>query len=290
VGSIARRTPTPRLAGRAILLGAALLTCALLPAPATAADRASTRVTVAGCGGGVPIAQRLAAAFSATRPGVQFEFAVVGSTAGIALATAGAVDLAVTSRGLRTEEEDITLVLAPFARTAVVVAAHPTVPVAGLTTPELLEIFRGSTVRWASGERITLVTREWGESVVEDLRARVVGFAQAYAEGVDRPHTRLVYSEPALHRALRTIPYAVGLSSAGALALDGTGLKALALDGVAPTPERIASGHYPLSQTLAFLLRDDLASRAVQDFVTFVRSDAVRPLLQRHGYLPVTVR
>jgi phosphate transport system substrate-binding protein len=246
-------------------------------------------VRVAGCGAGIPIVQRLAAAFSATRPDVQLEFAVVGSTAGIALATAGAVDLGVTSRGLRREEEDITLVLAPFARTAVVVAAHPSVPVAGLTTPELLELFRGGRPHWASGDRITLITREWGESVVEDLRARMTGFAQAYAEGIDKSHTRLVYSEPALHRALRTTPHAVGLSSAGALALDGTGLKALVLDGVAPTPEHIASGQYPLSQTLAFLLRDDLASRVVRDFVTFVRSDAVRLLLQRHGYVPVTL-
>jgi phosphate transport system substrate-binding protein len=287
MGSSAPRTVTSRLAGRPIQIAGVALIWSIVAGTPTAGSRGAGQLTIAGCGAGVPIVQQLAAAFVATRPDVHVEVTTVGSTAGIALGTAGAVDIAITSRALRTEEEDVALILVPFARTAVVLAAHPSVPVVGVTTAELLELFKGTKTRWASGVRITLLTREWGESVLEGLRRTVPGFARAYAEGLDTSHMRLVYSEPALHRALRATPYAVGLSSAGALALDGKGLKWLLLDGVAPTPENVARGHYPLSQTLAFILRDDLASPLAREFVAFAHSATARSLLHRHGYLQV---
>ena len=276
---------TPRTAAISVI--GTVLAWAVWGATAGGEPRSAVRLTVYGCGAGVPIVQHLAEAFLATRPQATFDFKVVGSTAGIALAAAGAVDIGVTSRDLRPEEEDIVLLLVPFSRTAVVLAAHPSVPVAGITTTELLDLFRGTISHWAGGARVTVVTREWGESAIQELRRTLPGFEDAYTDGLETSQTRLVYSEAALHQALRSTPYAVGLSTAGALSLDSDTLKTLRLDGILPMPENVVTRHYPLTQTLALVLRDDLASPLAREFVAFARSAAAQPILERYGYVPI---
>jgi ABC-type phosphate transport system substrate-binding protein len=71
------------------------------------------------------------------------------------------------------------------------------------------------------------------------------------------------------------------------MSLNRESFKALWLDGIPPTLENVTTRQYPLTQTLAFVLRDDLASPLARDFVAFVRSGAGRRLLERHGYVAV---
>ncbi len=61
-------------------------------------------------------------------------------------------------------------------------------------------------------------------------------------------------------------------------------LAAVALEGVAATPDTIASGEYPMSRPL-FLVTDGPARGAAKTFVDYVVSDAGQRSVAEHGYL-----
>ncbi|MGH3822144.1 MAG: substrate-binding domain-containing protein [Pseudonocardiaceae bacterium] len=62
------------------------------------------------------------------------------------------------------------------------------------------------------------------------------------------------------------------------------GLAVVALEGVAPTPEMVASGKYPMSRPL-YLVTDGPATGRAKEFIDYVLSPEGQQLLTRHGYL-----
>jgi len=249
------------------------------PAPAT--------LVFAGCDSNIPLTRLLARVFMQTHPEVRIQLTTVGSTNGVALAAAGAIQIGLVSRPLRDAEEGLGLTFLPYARTAVVIGADPDTPDTTLTAAELLSFYRGTKLTWNSGREITFLTREEGDSSVASLKQAMPGFAEAYAAGSNTSHWTILYSEPTMHEALLTLPFALGLSDLGTTTLERLPIKVLSIDGIAPTPENIASGRYPFIKTLGFVWREDTLPVAARAFVNFVQSDDGAGLLRAHGYLPV---
>jgi phosphate transport system substrate-binding protein len=63
-------------------------------------------------------------------------------------------------------------------------------------------------------------------------------------------------------------------------------VKALKVNGVAPTLENVASGTYPLVKTLTFVFKEDKLNPVARAFVDFVRSPEGERILTANGYLP----
>jgi phosphate transport system substrate-binding protein len=61
-------------------------------------------------------------------------------------------------------------------------------------------------------------------------------------------------------------------------------LAVLALEGIAATPETVASGQYPMSRPL-YLVTDGPAMSQAREFIDYVLSPQGQQLLTRHGYL-----
>jgi len=132
-----------------------------------------------------------------------------------------------------------------------------------------------------------LLTREEGDSSVVSLKEKLPGFAEAYAAGVRPGHHTVLYSEPAMHEALLTLPFALGLSDLGTITIERLPIRALAVDGIAPSLENVANGRYPLTKTLALVWRADILPGSGRGFVDFIQSDEAAKILTSHGYLPV---
>jgi len=75
----------------------------------------------------------------------------------------------------------------------------------------------------------------------------------------------------------------MGPSTLALLLSEKRTLKALALDGVAPSAQTIADGSYPLVKQL-LIVTGPKTPPAAQAFVSFVRSGAGRELLQQTGH------
>lgn len=274
----------PRLVAALLLLPPILMAtgdrgATAQPAPAT--------LIFAGCDSNIPITRVLARVFMQTHPEVRIELKTVGSTNGIALAVGGTIQIGLVSRPLREAEQGLGLTFLPYAQTAVIIGADPDTPETTLTSAELLSFYRGTKLTWNSGREITFLTREEGDSSVASLKQAMPGFAEAYAAGSNTSHWTILYSEPRMHEALLTLPFALGLSDLGTTTLERLPIKVLSIDDIAPTPENIANGRYPFVKTLRFVWREDTLPVSARAFVGFVQSEDGAELLRAHGYLPV---
>ncbi len=277
--------PLPSVA----VLAAVILVSA--PAASRAAEtevwaRDPARVVLAGCDANAPITRLLARGVRKLYPHVTFDIQSIGSTNGIALAAAGAIDVGLTSRPLRAEERPAGITYRSFARTAVVIAADPDLRADHITTRELIDLYRGPNVRWRSGHEIMLFTREMGDSATIVLKAELPGFTAAYEAGAGTSHWRMVFSEMDMHEALVSFHFALGLSDLGTITIERLPVKILTLDGVPPSLQALASGQYRLARTLGFVFRTGSLSEPARAFLRFVDSDEGASLLTAHGYVP----
>jgi phosphate transport system substrate-binding protein len=240
----------------------------------------------AGCDSNIPVTRMLARVFMQKHPNVRIRLETIGSTNGVALAAAGVIQLGLVSRPLRDSEEKLGLAFLPYATTAVVIGAAPGTPDAALTARDLLSFYRGTKLQWKSGREIVLLTREDGDSAVTSLKRLMPGFAEAYAAGSHTGHWTITYSEPTMHEALMTFPFALGLSDLGTITLEQLPIKMLSVDGIAPTLDNVASGTYPFTKTLGFVWRKDVLPDSARSFVDFVQSPEGTAILTSSGYLP----
>jgi phosphate transport system substrate-binding protein len=255
---------------------------AMVLAPAAlATDPLHGQLVLAGCAANLPLVRLLARTFIETHPELTISIESVGSTNGIWLAAAGAVDIGLASRFPWEEERALRVTWLPYARTAVVFAADSAVVEDGITRTELLDIYRGHKRSWNSGHRIALLTRQAGDSAIVALREEVAGFSAAYATGEDLGRWSILYDEESMLEALISLPFSIGLTT------EKLPIKVLTLDGVAPTLDNLASGRYAIRTTLSFVFREDTLSPAARAFLRFVRSEAGYRILRSSGYLPM---
>lgn len=288
VGSSPKRSGAVRRPGsrRRGALGAALVLVVACSATLAAAEP-ERPIAFAGSGSCLGITRLLVGAFSQKHPGARIDVPPsIGSTGALRAAADGAVALGLISRPLRADETELGLVVVPFARTAVVVPVHASVPHEEITTAELLQIYRGATTRWRDGREIVVLTREAGDSGIEVLAREVPGFEPAYAEAQQRRRWLTLFTDQDMHRVLAKTPAAIGLSDAGALTAERVPLKALKLDGVPPTADNVRAGRYRLVKTLAFAYRPDRLRPVTRAFLDFVRSAEAAKILLANGYLP----
>lgn len=270
-----------------IAMGVCLASIVAVGGPGDAGAERGETLTFAGCDANVPITRVLARAFMHRHPAVRIELETVGSTNGAALAAAGVVHVGLVSRPLRPAEKGLGLIYLPYARTAVIIGADPDVEDIILTGTDLLGLYRGTTRLRSGGRELALLTREHGDSSVASLRENLPGFAEAYAAGSRTSHWTVLYSEPTMHEALLTVPFALGLTDLGVVTIERLPVRALAIDGTAPTLENLADGRYPFTKTLGLVWRDESLTESARAFVDFVMSEEAAGILTSHGYLPV---
>jgi phosphate transport system substrate-binding protein len=258
-----------------------------LPRHAMAAEIQSSPLVFAGSGSNLAITRLLAEAFRRTHPGITIEIpASIGSGGGTRAAADGAIAVGLISRPLKESERGWGLTVLPYARTAVIVAANPTVADDGLTFEELVQIYRGLKSRWSDEREIVVLAREAGDSSVEVLEHEIPGFAAAFADSSRTRRWKTLYTDQEMTRMLAVTPYALGPSDLGTITSERSPIKVLKLEGIAPTPENVRSGRYRLVKTLAFAFRRDRLPAEAQAFLDFVRGPEGAKILQASAYLP----
>lgn len=266
----------------------ALVTAALILLPSTSAGGDPAQpITVAGSGANLAAIRLLSRAFMAQRPGLTINVPdSIGSSGGIRAAVDGAIDLGLVSRPLRADEASLGLSVVPYARTGIVIGAHPTVTDDDVTFDDLVAIFRGTKTRWSDGRNIIVLTREPGDSSIEVLEARVPGFKEAYRDSQRANRWTMLTSDQEMNRILAKTAHALGLSDLGTIVTERLPIKPLRVNGVAPSTENIASGRYRLVKTLAFVVRPETLRPPAKAFMDFAGSREGQRLLAANGFLP----
>ena len=274
------------------LVAAALCSCSGDSPPPTKAPLSALIgpeagvIRIAGTGALSPLVYALTAAWSHRAGSLRVVVEdSIGSGGGVRAAADGAVDLGMISRVLTVEEQRFGLREVAIATDAVVMAAHPDVPISGLTSAELRALYADELRTFSDGSPATVLLRDRGESANGTLDRAVPGMAAAREMAYARGRMRVLYHDAAMVEALVATPFAIGVINLGEVAASGSALKVLTLDGKRPSIATLADGTWPMTRPLAFVARGDRIARVVP-LLDFIASDEGAAITRSAGYLP----
>ncbi|MGK7344753.1 MAG: substrate-binding domain-containing protein [Candidatus Nitrospinota bacterium M3_3B_026] len=166
----------------------------------------------------------------------------------------------------------------PVAMDAMTIIVHPSNPVDSVTLEQARDIFHGRITDWSGVEGpvgpITPVFRNHCDYKNEIFKREVVGDPALLA-----PATLVVDTIAKTLNYVGKYPKSVGHVSS-VFSMGAHTVKALAVDGVYPTSENIASGRYPLSRELSLLVPKN-PPREVVMFLEFMKSPEGRKILEK---------
>jgi phosphate transport system substrate-binding protein len=226
----------------------------------------------------------LADAYQASHPNVVVDVRQGGSTAGLNDLLAGKADLAAVSwrttgttggTGAPNGMQAI-----PVGRDAIALIVNPANPVHGLTLVQVKSLYEGQTLDWQGLGGTTaeplLISREDGAGTRAAFEALVMGGERVTLNALVMPNSRAVADYVANH------PAAIGYASMAEL---DDRVRALDVEGNAPTAANVRQGVYHLTRTL-YLYAPSPAPAATRAFLDFVLSPAGQAIIAHH-HVPV---
>lgn len=247
------------------LLVSALLTC-LLPASAVVAGE----IKAGGTGSATALLRVLGDAFAGDRQAGIEIVPSLGSSGGLRAVADGVLDLAVSARPLKPEEEAKGLRVVLTARTPLLFATSRANPDA-LSSSEIAAAYAAGTVTWKDGTPIKVILRPRAESDT----ALVAGLFPLLGPAVEtarrRPEVPIAATDQDNAAMAEEIPGSLIAISMAQLALEKRSLRPLIVDGLAPTFASFQSGAYPHAKVLRFVVRGQPIP-AVAAFIDFLRS------------------
>jgi phosphate transport system substrate-binding protein len=247
----------------------------------------AARFVIDGSTGVMPLATALVEAFQERNPGITIEMGQgLGTGARIQALAEGRIDIALASHGLKLD--DLTrqgLSAHEIARTAVVFAVHASVPVVNLTDQEICDIYAGKTSSWKTlggAERdIAPRTRPDSEVDAEVVRANI----QCLTD-LQMPATvKIMPKTGDMAKELSETAGAIGMTTMTVVEQSRGKIRALSINGIAPSPENVERGAYPLVRK-SFLITRATPPPPVAQFLQFVRDPAGEKVIRANGAIP----
>lgn len=244
-------------------------------------------LNVGGTGAALGTMRVLGEAFARARPGVRINvMTYIGSSGAIKGVAQGTIQVGVSGRAAKESELGLPVRLVPYAVTPFVLAAHPGVPVAGLSRKQVADIYAGRQTTWPDGSPIRLILRPRRETDNDSLRSVSPEMSDALEAAFARPGMRSAATDQDAATAIARTPGALGPTTLALAVSEQRPIKALAIDDVAPSVAALESDRYRLTKRL-YLVLPEKPSAAVDAFVDFVFSPAGHAILTRNAQLPI---
>ena len=243
-------------------------------------------ITVEGSTSVGPVIEALAEKYMRDHPNVTIKVNQTDSDTGIAACGEGEADIGMTTNALTEEQQTLYLKLSItlLCRDGIAVVVNAENPVDGLTLDEIKDIFLGKITNWSKvggdSEEILLYSRD-----------HVSGIRQAFEHllqiSIDDNLTLMIDSSgDSVLSGLDGDLSGIGYASMG-LALGRDGIKALAIDGIAPTEENLLSGEYWLYRDFVLLTSGEPQGE-VAAFIDFClnNTEALAYMESKGYYIP----
>jgi phosphate transport system substrate-binding protein len=243
-------------------------------------QKAQGAVCIAGSTSVEPFAEKLAEVYMHHHPNIRIDVQGGGSSAGIFAAEHGAADLGASSRELIGKEKNLQEI--PIAYDGIAIIVNKQNPLTNLRLNQIRQIFLGGITDWSqlnlTLHPIDIITREEGSGTRNAFEEMVMG---KHAEIT--PMALVQDSNGSVREIVANDPYAIGYISMG---LVDARVKALSVDGIAPTRENVKSRDYKLVRRF-LLVTKGLKPGSCQDFVNFILSGQGQSLLESEGLVGV---
>ena len=261
----------------------AVLTLAVIPASSAFAQE---KITIQGSDTLLKMAALEAAAFMEKRPGQIIQVTGGGSGTGIAAIINGGVDIANASRPMKSRERTLAAARGgepfeiPVALDGIAIFVNRANPVRSMTLAQVRGVFTGKINNWRQvgglDTPITRYSRENNSGTYLFFKEQALGKENFAPDCQNLPGTASVVNAVSRdHRAIGFggLPY-------------GEGVKILALEGIIPSAETIASGQYPISRRLYQYTLGKPRGLA-REFILFELTSEGQALAARAGYVPL---
>ena len=213
--------------------------------------------------------------------GITVTYNATGSGAGIQAVQEGRCDIGLASRNLKDEEKAKGLEGTILAYDGIAIIVNPNNPVSDLDVETIAKIYTGEIKNWkevgGNDAEIVLIGREAGSGTRD-------GF-----ESITDTKDKCQYRQelPSTGDVITTVasnPGAIGYAS---LASVKDTVKALTVDGVAPSEETIKDGSYVVQRPFVLVTKKDATlSESAQKLFDYITSDAANEIISGAGVVP----
>lgn len=204
-----------------------------------------------------------------------------GSSVGIAQAKEGIVDIANSSRDLKPEEDDGTMMDFPIALDVIVIVVHPAVAVDDLSVEQVRGIFTGEITNWSEvggeDEPILVVVRDRASGTREMFDKEALDDGEVVKSAIESNSNGIV------RETIAATPNSIGYLSIGYVS---DSIKPLSYNGVVASNDSARDGSYSLSRYLHMYTHGDPTPPA-QEFIDFILSEEFQLGVVAQEYIPV---
>ncbi|MGA3198469.1 MAG: phosphate ABC transporter substrate-binding protein [Halobacteriota archaeon] len=240
----------------------------------------SNTLSLAGSTSVQPDAQALAAAYMTNNSGVTVNVVGGGTAAGITAAGTGTAQIGMASANLTASElaQYPNLQSIPICVDGIAIIVNPhNTAVNGLTINQVMNIYTGNITNWnqvgGSNAKIDVVNREQGSGTRSGIQSLVLKNGNFSTGGITESSTGSVKS------------YVAGDTNAiGYIATNAvdSSVKALTINGIAPTYGNLANGTYVIERYLLYVTNGP-ATGLAQSFINYTLSPAGQAILKSQG-------
>jgi len=231
-----------------------------------------------------PLAEKLAEGYMAENSSVRVDVQGGGSSVGVKAAGGQTADIGMASRDVKESEfsEFPNIVVTVIARDGIAIIANENVGVSDLSLEQIQKIFSGQIKNWSelggADAHIIVVSREEGSGTRTAFEEMVLG------EDLLMTETAILQpSNGSVRTTVSTTPDAIGYLSFGYL---DESVKAISVDGVAPTEANASNGTYPVVRPLNIITYGE-PSGDLKLFIDYILSDSGQTIVGDEGYIAV---
>ena len=213
--------------------------------------------------------------------GITVTYNATGSGAGIQAVQEGRCDIGLASRNLKDEEKSKGLEGTVLAYDGIAVIVNPNNPVSDLDIETIAKIYTGEIKNWkeigGNDAEIVLIGREAGSGTRD-------GFEDITDTKDKCKYRQELTSTGDVITTVSSNPGAIGYAS---LASVKDTVKALTVDGVAPSESTIKDGSYVVQRPFVLVTKKDTAlSDSAQKFFDYITSEAANEIISAAGVVP----
>ena len=224
----------------------------------------------------------LGESFMEANSGTTFTYNPTGSGSGIQAVSEGRCDIGLSSRALKDDEKASGLKETTLALDGIAIIVNPQNPVKDLSLEQIAKIYTGEITNWkdvgGDDAEIVLIGREAGSGTRD-------GFESITDTKDACQYRQELTSTGDVITTVSQNPNAIGYAS---LASIKDSVKALTVNGVAPTEATVKDGTYLVQRPFVLVTKEGVAlSETAQKFFDFATSADAASIISAAGAVPV---